>query len=123
MAYISHSPYRAYSTGGEAFWKLNSGILLRSAVVALVAGAVIIALSGAASREDRAATKGDRIAAAKTISVASATVLASDGGAMNLRDETGRVVYSSDPATRTTTVVRGATIPLVKGSPLGAGGR
>lgn len=125
MAYISHSQYRAYSMTGRADVAAMAAILGRSALVAIAAGAVVVALSGASTvAEHGVAMKTDRLAG--PISGAQTVAFASEqtaDGAEIRRDTQGRVVYVNDPASQTTTVARGASVPLTSSSPLGDGSR
>lgn len=96
MAYISHSPIRDLRIPG-----VSASILVRSALVAaLAAGAVLALSSGAASPPAALAplAKADRLAAP----VAAASVGAG---------------VSVDVANRTTTIERGAAMPLSADSP------
>ncbi|HVI27734.1 hypothetical protein [Hansschlegelia sp.] len=126
MAYVSQGQYRAYRVDrrNEVDASAAGGLLARSALVAIAAGAAVVALSGAGlSSHDfssEAARKGDRLAGAP-IQMAAAIPDAGrlSGGAEIRRDGAGRVVYVNDPAAQTTTVSRGATVPLTHYSPLG----
>ncbi|MBB3971514.1 hypothetical protein [Hansschlegelia beijingensis] len=130
MAYVSQGQYRAYHLDRRSLSSspAGSGLLARSALVAVAAGAVIVALSGAGmSRHEvasGAAAKGDRLAGApiRMASVATEGGRLS-GGAEIRRDAAGRVVYMNDPAGQVTTVARNATVPLTRHSPLDDAGK
>lgn len=100
MAYISHSPIRDFHIPG-----VSGAVLLRSALVAVAAAGVMLALSetrlSAPAPAAPVAAKADRLATA-------APVAAKTGGA-------GYVV---DTANATTTVEKGAAVPLSPQSPL-----
>ncbi len=118
MAYASHSQYRAYpfSAVRAGASRLDAALLIRIAFVAVAAAAVIVALSGVSIEGGvPALARGDRLPA-RSIEVANVDVVSRDAGVA--RDAAGRVVYLNDPAARTTTVSKGATVPLAPNSPL-----
>ena len=97
MAYISHSPIRDLNIPG-----VNGAVLARSALVAVAAVGVMLALSEAKLSTPAApppAAKADRVAAPVVAAAVSAT-------------------YVVDTANATTTVERGATVPLSANSPM-----
>lgn len=101
MAYVSYSPARDFHGVKNA---VSAPIVMRSALVAAAAAIAILALSEASVTSTAAPTvaaKGDRVAAAFA-----ALPVASGAG------------YYTDVAARTTTVERGATVPLTAESPL-----
>jgi|GEM_PF-6222078 len=124
MAYVSQGQYRAYHVDrrSEVNASAAGGLFARSALVAIAAGAAVVALSGAGlGRHELSgdvAHKGDRLAGAP-IQMAAATPEGArlSGGAEIRRDGGGHVVYMNDPAAQTTTVSRGATVPLTRHSP------
>lgn len=105
MAYIAHSPVRdARGFRGVA----HASLFARCALVAVAAAVAILALADGAlptaPQAAAAAAKGDRISAPQATTVVA-------GG------------YVHDPATRTTTVERGAAVPLGAKSPMLAGAK
>lgn len=119
MAYLSHSPHRAYSAGLVRDPEPLAAMLGRCALTAVTVGAAIVALSGAATDAPKDAAKGDRITAPfDRVAEAAAPV---SGRAEIMRDAEGRVVYLNEPASASTTVARGATIPLAADSPFRTG--
>jgi hypothetical protein len=120
MAYISHSPHRAYWTEARAH-AVAPALWIKSALVAVAAAGVVVALSGASPTGQPIAVKGDRLAAAAPVSPAmnsGADEIAASVGADVRRDGNGRVVYVNDPVSGTTTVSRGASADLSPDSPL-----
>jgi hypothetical protein len=117
MAYISHSPHRAYWAEARAH-VVAPALWIKSAFVAVVAAAVVAALSGAAPTGEPLAVKGDRLSAAAPAMTSVSTEPAPSFGVDVRRDGDGRVVYVNDPASRTTTVSRGAFAALSPDSPL-----
>lgn len=119
MAYVSHSQHRAYLNAHRI---PSPALVVRCAFVAVGAAAVVLALSGVTSVAERSvAMKSDRLSGPATASSESGALLttAAAGGVEIMKDGQGRVVYLNDPAARTTTVARGASIPLTPESPLG----
>jgi hypothetical protein len=106
MAYVSHSSYRAYDRSQD--WsRFDASLLGRAAIVALAAGAAIVALSGATmeggAREQRVLGKGDKIVAAVSVVIPAVSK-----------------TYITDGAARTTTVEKGAVAQLSPDSPYAA---
>ncbi|MFC7051731.1 hypothetical protein ACFQI3_03420 [Hansschlegelia quercus] len=106
MAYVSHSSYHAY--GRSRDWsRFDASLLGRAAIVALAAGAAVVALSGAAmeeggAKEQRVLGKGDRIVAASVMIPAASKT------------------YVVDGPSRTTTVEKGSVAGLSQDSPYAA---
>lgn len=101
MAYVGHSPVREFRDFRSAsVTAAYATTFMKSAMLAIAAAATILALSevGGSAGESVAAAKGDRVAAP----VASATAPAS---------------FVVDAQSRTTTVERGAAMPLSPDSP------
>ena len=106
MAYVSHSSYRAYDRSRD--WsRFDASLLGRAAIVALAAGAAVVALSGVTTDEGgamerHAFIKGDRIVAASAVIPAVSTS------------------YVVDEKARTTTVEKGSVAALSPDSPYAA---
>ena len=103
MAYLSHSPVREFQFGAAIASRIAPGLIVKSALVAVAAAGAILALTEFSSAPEAAvaSAKGDRL-----VAPISAGVAATDVGFVN------------DPATRTTSVAKGAETPLSAGAPM-----